>query len=137
MGQPSFLDMIKQSPKGSLLDDMAVMVDWKPFERKLKSFFGGRGMGRPSYAPLSMFKILLLQQLYDLSDPEMEHQLYDRLSFRKFCGFGLADALPDETTICRFRQSLQGKSETLFNLFLDPIEGKGLLIRKGTLGMPR
>jgi IS5 family transposase len=112
---------------------MAAMVDWKPFERKLTLFLVTNGIGRPAYAPLSMFKILLLQQLYDLSDPEMEHQLYDRLSFRKFCGFALADTLPDETTICRFRQSLKGKSDTLFNLFLDQIEGKGLLIRKGTL----
>jgi IS5 family transposase len=80
-----------------------------------------------------MLKILLLQRLYDLSDPEMEHQLYDRLSFRMFCGFGMAEALPDETTLCRFRGQLQNKTEPLFELILGQIEAKGLVLKKGTL----
>jgi IS5 family transposase len=133
MHQRTFLDMISRSPKRSVLDELLVLVDWESLERKLKRIVISSGAGRPSYPPLTMFKILLLQQLYDLSDPQVEHQLYDRLSFRSFCGFGMSDVLPDETTICRFRLSLVGKSETLFKLILGQIEEKGFLIHKGTL----
>jgi transposase, IS5 family len=133
MQQKTFLDMISRSPKGGVLDDILALLDWGPVELKLKRIVASRSGGRPSYPALNMFKILLLQQLYDLSDPEMEHHLYDRLSFRSFCGFGMSEALPDETTICRFRLSLVGKSEKLFDLILEQIEAKGLVIHKGTL----
>lgn len=129
----SFLDYIKHSPKGSVLEDINQLIDWSAVHRKLKRILVSQGTGRPSYDSLKMFKILLLQRLYDLSDPEMEHQLYDRLSFRSFCGFKMADALPDETTICRFRSSLLGKSDDLFNVVLDQMDQQGLLIKKGTL----
>jgi IS5 family transposase len=130
---PSFLDLIKRSPRGSELDAIASMIDWGIVSRKLRNILVSQGIGRPSYDPLKMIKILLLQRLYDLSDPEMEHQLYDRLSFRSFCGFSLSDSLPDETTICRFRGSLQNKTESLFNVIIDQLSEKGLLMRKGTL----
>jgi IS5 family transposase len=50
-----------------------------------------------------------------------------------FCGFGMAESLPDETTICRFRHQLQNKTEPLFELILEQIEAKGLVLKKGTL----
>jgi len=131
--QTTFLDLIARSPKGGALEEIGALVDWSVLDRKLKVIVMMKAPGRPPYAPLSMFKILLLQQLYDLSDPEMEHHLYDRLSFRAFCGFGMSDALPDETTICRFRGSLKGKTEDLFDLMLSQIEAKGVVIGKGTL----
>lgn len=129
----TFLDLIKQSPRGSILDEISGLIDWGIVGRKLKRILLMSKMGRPAYDPLKMFRLLLLQRLYDLSDPEMEHQLYDRLSFRRFCGFGMSEALPDETTICRFRLSLLGKTESLFDLILDQIDRQGLLLRKGTL----
>ncbi|MFN8770405.1 MAG: IS5 family transposase, partial [Neisseriaceae bacterium] len=65
--------------------------------------------GKPSYDYLSMYKILLLQQWHNLSDPKMEESLKTRIDFMWFTGFGLASvdfAVPDETTICRFRGKL-------------------------------
>lgn len=129
----SFLDLIRRSPKSSILSDIDQLVDWAVVHRKLKRILLTHGVGRPSYDALKMFKVLLLQRLYDLSDPEMEHQLYDRLSFRDFCQFSFSEQLPDETTICRFRGSLLTKSEQLFNLVLDQLDKKGLLLRKGTM----
>jgi transposase, IS5 family len=129
----SFLDLIRRSPKGNMLKEIDQLVDWGLVHRKLKRILLSHGMGRPSYDALKMFKILLLQRLYDLSDPEMEHQLYDRLSFRDFCGFSFSESLPDETTICRFRASLLTKSEPLFDVILDQLDQKGLLLRKGTM----
>ena len=102
----SFLDLIRRSPKANILDEMDQLVDWAVVQRKLKRILLTSSVGRPSYDALKMFKILLLQRLYDLSDPEMEHQLYDRLSFRTLCNFNFSEKLPDETTICRFRTSL-------------------------------
>ena len=70
----------------------------------------------PGYPPLVMFKAVLLQSLYGLSDPGLEEALYDRLSFRRFVGLGLEDAVPDHSTICRFRLKLidGGLLEKLF-----------------------
>jgi transposase len=62
--------------------------------------------GRPCYATLPLLKAIYLQALYDLSDPGLEEALADRLSFRRFCGYGIDQPTPDETTICRFRNAL-------------------------------
>jgi transposase-like protein DUF772 len=59
--------------------------------------------GRPSYPPLAMLKVLLLQRWYSLSNEGVEEALADRLWFRRFCGFALDDERPDAKTICRFR----------------------------------
>ena len=63
-----------------------------------------------------MFKMLVLQQLYNISDEELEYQVNDRLSFMRFLGLGLAEPVPDATTVCLFRQELkqQGLIEELF-----------------------
>ncbi len=75
--------------------------------------------GRPGYPPLALFRALLLAQWYQLSDLGLEEALADRLSFRRFCGFGLDDGTPDETTLCRFRGALaeRGLAEALFAEF--------------------
>lgn len=75
-----------------------------------------------------MFKALVLQRLYNLSDPEMEEMLYDRFSFRRF-GFGLTDKLPDETTICHFRNVIGDKGEGLFQLLLEDLASQGLAMK--------
>ena len=66
-----------------------------------------RAPGAPGYPPLSLFKALLLQQWYNLSDPGLEDALADRLSFRKFVGIPLDEDTPDETTFVRFRERLR------------------------------
>lgn len=55
---------------------------------------------------MTMVKVLLLEQWYNLSDPQMEEALGDRLSFRRFVGLGLEDDTPDHATISRFRTEL-------------------------------
>jgi transposase, IS5 family len=91
--------------------------------------------GRPAYPALAMLKALYLQGLYDLSDPGLEEALLDRLSFRKFCGFGLDQSTPDETTICRFRGDA-ARGQVLQRCFAEitrQLEAKGLMLKKGTL----
>jgi IS5 family transposase len=82
-----------------------------------------------------MFKALLLQQWYGLSDPGLEEAICDRLSFQRFLGLSLADPVPDETRICRFRNMLAqaGLGERLFALLDEQLQGKGLIVRRGSL----
>jgi transposase, IS5 family len=82
-----------------------------------------------------MLKALLLQQMYDLSDPALEEALLDRVSFRRFCGFALDAATPDERTLCRFRNALKdaGLGEALFQEVLRQLEGAGFVLKTGTL----
>lgn len=74
-----------------------------------------------------MFKLLVLQQLYSISDEQLEYQVNDRLSFMQFLGFGLADEVPDATTVWLFRQQLSEQEliEPLFEQF------DGYLIEQG------
>jgi len=67
-----------------------------------------------------MFRALLLQQWFNLSDRDLSEAIADRLSFKSFLGLSLSDPVPDDTTFCRFRQKLQEESllEKLF-LLLD------------------
>lgn len=116
------------------LSKIDALIDWRRLEAALSGVRSGE-TGRPPYAVLSMLKAIYLQALYDLSDPGLEEALLDRLSFRRFCGFGLEDGTPDETTICRFRAALAkaGALERCFAEIHRQLDAKGLILRKGTI----
>lgn len=116
------------------LDRLSVLVKWYRFE-KLLARLRDEGPGRPGYPPLVMFKALLLQSLYALSDAELEEALADRLSFRRFTGLSLTDAVPDHTTLCRFRQRLiaSGLLEKLFAELDRQLEAAGMILKRGTM----
>ena len=75
------------------LERVATLFDWARLEGVVQDIYAAP-TGRPSYPPLMLVKVLLLQQWYHLSDPEMEAALWDRLLFRRFVGLGLADEAP-------------------------------------------
>mgnify|MGYP001118529712 CR=1 FL=1 len=106
--------------RNARLERIVSLFDWDRIVGLVRSF-RFEGTGRPPYAALSMFKTLLLQQWYGLSDPGLEEALLDRASFRRFCGFALDAAPPDETTLCRFRNGLRksGLGDALFAEVLD------------------
>jgi IS5 family transposase len=91
--------------------------------------------GRPRKEILMMTKALFIQHLYDLSDPELEEQLNDRISFQRFAGIGMDLKVPDHSTIWRFKESLlrHGLLRHLFEQILGDIESKGLILKKGTI----
>ena len=91
--------------------------------------------GRPFWPVVVMIKCMMLAKWYGLSDPQLEEQLRDRLSFRRFVGLGLDDATPDETTFVNFRKRLResGHFETIFERVLDQLRGKGLVLKEGSL----
>jgi IS5 family transposase len=136
MSQCSFVDALL--PKGfgrnAKLETIAGLLDWGPVEAIVTSIRSGE-YGRPPYAALGMFKALLLQQWYGLSDPGLEEALLDRVSFRRFCGFALDADTPDETTLCRFRNALKDArlGEALFAEINRQLDAAGFSLRRGTL----
>lgn len=91
--------------------------------------------GRPFYPVVMMIKCVLLAKWYGLSDPQLEEQLRDRLSFRRFVGLSLTEDTPDETTFVNFRKRLResGHGSTLFDGVLDQLRRKGLVLEEGSL----
>jgi IS5 family transposase len=135
-GQTSFVEAFA-SPKlgrNDRLERVAGEVKWYRFD-KLLSRLEPEGAGRPPYDPLIMFKALLLQQWYVLSDAALEEALNDRVSFRRFLGLSLEADAPDHSTLCRFRNRLieAGLIEKLFAEFDRQIEGRGLVLKQGTM----
>jgi IS5 family transposase len=134
--QMGFGDMEAMSrvPEGHFLKKIDGQIDWRPFEKLLEPLYHP-SLGRPSHPPLVMFKALLLQQWYGLSDPGLEEAICDRLSFQRFLGLSLKDPVPDETRICRFRNMLAQADlgERLFSLLEEQLDAKGLLVRRGSL----
>ena len=123
--------------KKSFLEDIDRLIDWEAVEKLLKKHYKKikSADGRPAYPPLPLFKMLLLQRWYDLSDLGLEEAVNDRWSFLRFTGFSFESSLPDETTICRFRNFLINKG--LYKKLLESIncqlEAKELLVKKGTV----
>jgi hypothetical protein len=97
-GQPGFFDCEEQlkalSASGDPLERLARVVDFEAFRENLEKALlrsdRARG-GRPPYDAVLMFKVLVLQTLYTLSDEQTEYQLKDRLSFMRFVGLALRD----------------------------------------------
>ena len=142
MTQPGFFDFEERlaslSKAGDPLEGLAQTVDFeifrKPLDKALKYSDRKKG-GRPPYDPVLMFKILILQALYNLSDDQMEFMIRDRLSFMRFLGLGLGDAVPDAKTIWLFRERLKEKGvvDRLFDRFDRHLEDKGMLALGGQI----
>lgn len=110
------------------------VLDWRPLADLAARVRPG-DVGRKPYEPLAMLKALYLASLYDLSDPQLEEALIDRVSFRLFCGFSMTKGTPDETTLCRFRNdcAAAGILAAAFEEVNGQLAAKGLVVRKGTL----
>jgi transposase, IS5 family len=137
IGQLGWVDGELAKRGGRRPDDLAkvaAVIDWQPFARLLAGV-NAAAKGEASYPPLMMFKVLLLQRWYTLSDPEMEAALWDRVSFMGFVGLSLSDETPDHSTIWRFRQKLEqgGLAERLFAELMRQLDARGLVVKQGTL----
>jgi len=140
MGQLSFADVElgssrKKSRVSCKLDKIDNLVDWdRVLELVGRVDRTGRAGGAPHRDLSVKVKMLFLQHLYNLSDPELEDQVNDRLSFQRFAGIGYTTSVPDFTTIWRFKEALihEGLMDGLFALILSFIEQRGLLLKKGT-----
>ena len=136
MGQLGFADAFLAGKAGQnrRLSRIEGLIDWSALAVVLPRA-ASSGPGRPAYAPLAMFKALLLAQWYQLSDPALEEAMADRISFRRFCGFALDEVTPDETTFCRFRQALahEGRADRLMAELDRQLGQRGFLVKEGTM----
>ena len=120
--------------RNARLERLTELIDWTPLAALVADLHAAP-VGRPSYPPLLMVKVLLLQQWYQASDPAMEEALWERLSFRHFVGLGLQDAAPDHSTISRFRTQLTtaGLAARLFAAVEEQLAARRVLVQRGTL----
>ena len=145
MGQLGFFDtdnrLAALSAKGDPLEGIDQLVPWESFRADIEAVVltpdeekkspAGR---KPSDAIL-MFRMLILQSLYNLSDEQVEYQVRDRLSFTRFLRLGIEDSIPDGTTLWLFREKLAkaGLIERLFGRFDQHLEAKGYIARGGQI----
>jgi IS5 family transposase len=142
MKQAGFFDTMKRQEKllktRDFLERVNQFVVWETFRPVLETALarkaGDKG-GRPPFDAVLMFRVLVLQALYNLSDEQTEYQILDRLSFMKFLGLELQDVVPDARTIWLFREKLiEAKAvETLFGQFDTMLETAGFQASGGQI----
>ena len=133
--QPTFFDLAVAGRAGSnrVLETINARVDFGEAERALEATYSATG--RPGHRVAVMLRVMLLQHLYGLSDPQAEEQLRDRLSFQKFVGLGAQEPVPDETAICRFRERLLAcqLQDRLLEMLNEQLAAAGYLVKRTTL----
>ena len=123
---------------GDRLPRLNEVIDWELFRPELQKAFPTKPEehgGRPRYDLILMFKILILQRLYNLSDEQTEFQITDRMSFMRFLDLDLKSNVPDAKTIWAFREKLvkEEAGETVFDLFENKLEESGFITKRGSI----
>lgn len=121
----------------ALLERLDAATPWETLAAPIRALpeYNNPGAGHPPWCPVLMLKCLMLQKWNNLSDPGLEENLKDRISFRKFVGLSFTDKTPDETTFVKFRARLReaGIHDRVFDAVVEHIESKGLLVKQGTM----
>ena len=140
--EPGFFDeqfrLEKLTAQNDPLVKLLEKINWEQFRKILTNAFEKeeKGIGgRPPYDYLMMFKIMVLQRYYNLSDGQTQFQILDRLSFMRFLGITYSDSVPDEKTIWLFREKLiqQKLVDKLFDKFLGSLEKANLVGKEGRM----
>ena len=140
--QPGFFDLSDRyealSRAGDPLEGLRTLIPWEGFRKHLKKTLARKDRsagGRPPFDDVLMFKVLVLQALYNLSDDQTEYQIRDRLSFMRFLGLDMDGTAPDAKTVWLFRERLAqaGAVEKLFARFDRYLEEKGLMASGGQI----
>src|ERR1700688_4755609 len=145
MGQFGFFDADRRlaaiTAKGDPLEMIARAVPFESFRAEIEVAVltpvseKKSGAGRKPIDVMVMFRMLVLQSLYNLSDEQIEYQVRDRLSFTRFLGLGIENRIPDGTTLWLFREKLAkaGLIDKLFERFGQHLEAKGYIARGGQM----
>jgi IS5 family transposase len=125
----------KRTRKREFLTQMEQVVPWAALVSLIAPYAPEGKRGRPPFAVETMLRIHFMQQWFTLSDPAMEEALHDVPLFREFAGLNWDTAVPDETTILRFRRLLEEHklAEQILALVNELLGAKGLLLRAGTV----
>jgi IS5 family transposase len=145
MAQLGFFDadrrLAQLSAKGDPLVAIDALMPWESFRAEIEAVVLTPEEARKSTAgrkpidAIVMFRMLVVQSLYNLSDEQAEYQVRDRLSFTRFLGLALEDRIPDATTLWLFREKLAkaGLIEKLFQRFDQHLQAKGYIARGGQM----
>ena len=142
MVQPGLFDLDNRLESLSRLGDPLLTLNktipWNTFRPTLTKAlkkFRKNNAGRKPFDSILMFKILILQSLYNLSDDQTEYQIKDRLSFTRFLDLQLEETIPDAKTLWTFRDTLsqKGAIEKLFNKFNRFLDAEGFIARQGQI----
>lgn len=140
--QPGFFDLTERVNKltemGDPLVGLNAQVNWEAFRTDLNRVHDKArksNAGAKTKDVVLMFKILVLQQLNNLSDDRIEYQIRDRVSFMRFLGLQMEDRIPDAKTIWLFREHLkeQNLMEVLFKQFHAQLAQRGYIVRSGQM----
>jgi IS5 family transposase len=126
----------KVTRRERFLAEMDAVIPWLRLIRLIEPHYPKRGQGRQPLGLEKMLRIYFLQQWFNLSDPQAEDAIYDSESMRRFARVELGDdAVPDESTILRFRHLLerQGLTKAIFDAVEGLLEERRLLLRSGTI----
>jgi IS5 family transposase len=119
----------------SRLSQVSNLIDWSPIRQILDEMYDNKSEkgGRPNCDVILMFKILILQRWYGLSDLEVERQMADRISFMAFLGF--PDTFPDSRTIWLFKERMAKteKDKIVWAELQRQLDSMGLQVRRGTI----
>ena len=135
--QNSFADSLVVEHKSlSELDDVHNIINWPEIEQTLSNLYSSK-RGAPSYPPLMMFKILILQAWYGLSDEALEKQIARDLMFRRFIDLSLSENVPDHSSIWRFRQLLNTEKllEPLLEQINNHLEQNSIIVSLGSINI--
>ncbi len=124
---------------GNPLDKLSKVIDFEMFRNELEDAVLNKEKksraGAKPYDVVMMFKIMVIQRYYNLSDDQTEYQIEDRQSFRRFLGLSSGDKVPDAKTIWLFREKLvkSGASEVLFQKFVNFLNSKNMAFNEGRM----
>lgn len=131
------LELRQRLRQDSVLMKIDALIEWEVLRPKLMGLYKrelSNGGGQEPFDALMMFKAILLGQWHSLSDAGLEQALCVRIDFLQFCGLSLSDAIPDETTLCRFRNRLvvNDRLDVLLASINEQIQSHGLMIKGAT-----
>lgn len=126
----------KRTRKNVFFRQIDEIIDWTAIEKEIdKVYKKGQSVdGRPSYRGIVLFKMMLLQTWYGLSDPAVEDMVNDSLGAMRFCQLELEDDVPDHSTLSRFRKELVAKKafDRLLRKVNVQLKAKGVMIKQGS-----
>lgn len=126
----------KHVEKNQFFRKVKKMIDWPSIDEELRSVYtkGLTDRGAKAYAPLLLFKMLLISEWYELSDTQTESMVNDSLSAMKFCDLTIEDSVPGHTTLSRFKKELRDKEayDRILSSFNDQLESLNLYVENGS-----
>lgn len=130
-----FDSFLASPPRNEVLEMINHKLDWKKIASLVTPLYSSAG--RPGFSPVLLIKLLLLESLYQLSDVRVVEEASDRLSFRHFLQIKSGEAVPDDTTLVKFRNRLRQANllERIFTEIHQQMASHGVAVQSGNISV--